>query len=141
MTPAPKRWFRWSLRTFFVVLTVPGAWFGWQLHQVKERDRQIQSRDFLRLLEYPERKNVTERWVRKGHDLQKIELDAPKPRKEMPYVWSLLGAERLEMDIQLPDDKYTTSDMRRIQSLYPECYVSLIPASRDSRRFPKPSEP
>jgi hypothetical protein len=38
MTPAPKRrWFRYSLRTLFVVVTVFGVWLGFQLKTVRDR--------------------------------------------------------------------------------------------------------
>ena len=32
-----RRWFRFSLRTLFVVVTVFGFWLGWQLSIVRER--------------------------------------------------------------------------------------------------------
>jgi hypothetical protein len=38
MTAVPKRhWFRFRLRTLFVVLTVAGAWSGWQVYKVQQR--------------------------------------------------------------------------------------------------------
>ncbi len=39
MTPAPKRrWFRFSLRTLFVVVTVLGVWLGMRANSVHRRD-------------------------------------------------------------------------------------------------------
>jgi hypothetical protein len=37
MTAPRRRWFRFSLRTLFVVVTAFGIWLGWQLHVVRER--------------------------------------------------------------------------------------------------------
>lgn len=38
MTPAPKRrWFRFSLRTLFVVVTVFCSWLGYELNWIRER--------------------------------------------------------------------------------------------------------
>jgi hypothetical protein len=38
MTPAPKRrWFSYSLRTLFVVVTVFACWLGYQLNWIRER--------------------------------------------------------------------------------------------------------
>ena len=34
----PRRWFRFTLRTLFVLLTFFGVWLGWNLHQVRERE-------------------------------------------------------------------------------------------------------
>src|SRR5262245_55242507 len=33
----PRRWFSFSLRTLFVVVTVLGCWLGWQLREMRER--------------------------------------------------------------------------------------------------------
>ena len=42
MSEAPKRrWFRFSLRTLFVVVTVCCVWLGWQLHIVRERQAML----------------------------------------------------------------------------------------------------
>jgi hypothetical protein len=42
MTPAPKRrWFQWSLRTLFVVVTVCGCWLGYELNWIQQRERFI----------------------------------------------------------------------------------------------------
>jgi hypothetical protein len=38
MTPAPKgRWFRFSLRTLFVVVTVFGCWMGYEVNWIRQR--------------------------------------------------------------------------------------------------------
>jgi len=38
MTPTPKRrWFRFSLRTLFVVVTVFAVWLGWNVNIVQQR--------------------------------------------------------------------------------------------------------
>jgi hypothetical protein len=35
--PTKRRWFRFSLRTLFVLVTVLCVWLGWQVHLVKQR--------------------------------------------------------------------------------------------------------
>ena len=43
MSPTPKRrWFRFTLRTLFVVVTVCACWLGWQIHIVHERADALQ---------------------------------------------------------------------------------------------------
>src|SRR5258708_10246160 len=38
MTPAPKRrWFRFSLRTMFVVVTLFGCWLAYSLNWIRQR--------------------------------------------------------------------------------------------------------
>lgn len=38
MSPAPKRrWFRWSLRTLFVVVTLVCCWLGYAIPWIKQR--------------------------------------------------------------------------------------------------------
>jgi hypothetical protein len=41
-TPYPKRrWFRFSLRTLFVVVTVFGCWLGYELNWIRQRHEAI----------------------------------------------------------------------------------------------------
>jgi hypothetical protein len=35
--PKPRRWFRFSLRTMFVLVTVGCVWLGWEVNQVRVR--------------------------------------------------------------------------------------------------------
>lgn len=39
------RWFRFGLRTFFVVVTVFGIWLGWQLNVVRHRREMAKAMD------------------------------------------------------------------------------------------------
>ena len=44
MTLAPKRrWFQFSLRTLFVVVTVFGCWLGYELNWLRERHLLVES--------------------------------------------------------------------------------------------------
>ena len=43
-TPLKRRWFRFSLRTMFVVVTVLGAWLGWTL---KVRHDRAETRQWM----------------------------------------------------------------------------------------------
>ena len=45
MTTPNRRWFRFSLRTLFVLIAIFGCWLGWQAHIVRER------RELLQLVE------------------------------------------------------------------------------------------
>ena len=45
MTMTNRRWFRFSLRTLFVVVTLFGVWLGWQRHIVQERKALIAELD------------------------------------------------------------------------------------------------
>ncbi len=140
MIATPKRrWFKLTLRTLFVVVTVFGVWLGWNVHQVHERDRLLESRDFLRALESPTgyvdtpaMRAFVAKMTRQGYK-------AYEPRKKppaIPLVWSILGAEPLEMDIRLPDDKFTDADLLRIRSVYPECEVMRISETGGISRNP-----
>lgn len=37
----PRRWFRFSLRTFFVLLTLFGAWLGYQVNWIRQRSEAL----------------------------------------------------------------------------------------------------
>ena len=45
MIPAPKRWFRYSLRTLFVVVTVLCLWMAWNANLVQKRKHLIRWAD------------------------------------------------------------------------------------------------
>lgn len=38
MTASKHRWFRFSLLTMFVVVTVFGSWLGWQIYLIRNRE-------------------------------------------------------------------------------------------------------
>jgi hypothetical protein len=134
MSPAftrSRRWFRYSLRTMFAVVTIFAAWLGWELHQIRERDRMLRSTTFLRLFENRPRAAV----MRQSEVARLYPPDLPKahvaagapPKTNIPYVWRLLGDKPVnDMDIFLPSDEYTTRDARQIQSLFPECAVTIV---------------
>jgi hypothetical protein len=144
MTEVPsnprRRWFQFSLATIFVVVTVPAVWLGWELHHVRERDRLLRSPVFLRLFEYrpkPAAAAAAATSVRSQLIIAKTIRNetrpkvaaGPPPSNTIPYLWRLAGDKPVEnMDIFLPDDQYTSRDARRIQSLFPECAVTVVPA-------------
>jgi hypothetical protein len=106
MTAAPKRrWFRFSLRTVFVVVTLVAVGIAWMQSQVKtvrERERLIKTSIF---------------WgVSSQHP----------PR--IPWVWSLLGAKPVNA-IGLDKDKFSEVDVLRYKVAFPEADVML--GSRD----------
>jgi hypothetical protein len=128
-----RRWFQFSLGTLFLLVTVFAVWLGWELHQIRERDRMLRSTTFLRLFENRPRAAVM-RQSEIAHlyprDLPKAHVAAgPPPQTNIPYVWRLLGDKPVnDMDIFLPSDEYTILEARRIQSLFPECAVTIISA-------------
>jgi hypothetical protein len=45
--PNPRRWFRFSLRTMFVLVTVVCVWLGYQLNWIRQRREVLNSGEFL----------------------------------------------------------------------------------------------
>ncbi len=131
-----RRWFRYSLRTLLAAFTLLALVLGWNVNRVHERDRLLASPGFLRTLEHcrviAEVAPLTPAARLAGAKAP----PAARPKKTIPYLWTLLGAIPLDMDVRLPDDQYTASDVRRIRSIYPECDVRLIPSALDDRRVP-----
>lgn len=123
---APRvRRFSFRLRTLLLAITVLALWLGWNVDHVIERDRLLTSHDFLRALE-------------PRLPVREPPASAPRPRpikQSIPIAGKLLGAEALEMDVWLRDDQYTPADSRRIQSLFPECQVTLIAAETAAKVF------
>ena len=114
-TDAPRhRWFRYSLRTFFVVLTILGVWLGVQVKWIKDRDAALN--DLSKV----------------GYDLV-AKTDAPWSIRILGadgflcvYVFRTPSADRREID-QIID---------RIRPLFPEATVEIRDVSEDwDRRY------
>jgi hypothetical protein len=136
--PSRRRWPRYSLRSFFALLTLFTVWLGWNANQVIERERLLESRDFLRTFEHPHRRQGESRPLVADAPRSSTVSARPAGRpgeRTLPGIWRLLGAEPVDMDIWLRDDKYSKADARRIQSLFPECQVTLITAEAAQRDF------
>jgi hypothetical protein len=103
MTAPKRRWFRYSLRTLFVVVTVFGIWLGWNLHEVNERSRMAG-------------------WIAaEGGSVNKG--PPPRPWKTMPWSWFVLGADPVSTIVFGGSDRYTRDDLRRAEALFPEADI------------------
>ena len=104
MTPAPKRhWFRFSLRTLFVVVTVfavPLGWVAYQLNWIRQR------REFIRA--QAERGNAM--------GTMTAFIDAPG----MLWVFRENGYRFIGV---LADEDATASDTKRATALFPEAQI------------------
>ena len=106
MTTAHKqRWFRFSLRTLFVVMTLAAApmiWLSVQIHTVRTRQNFPNDEDFGTV-----RKWGGGRW------------------KQLPWIWRQLDAYP-QGRIQLLDSHWDEKGRARVQSLFPEADVRLV---------------
>ena len=97
----PRRWFRFSLRTLFVAMTVLGilgGWLAWQIRAVHERDKLISAH---------------------------IARDMSNPDySRIPLVWSIFDASPVN-SIGLPADEFSNDDLAHYQSAFLEADVSL----------------
>jgi hypothetical protein len=105
MTTAPKRrWFRFSLRTLFVVVTVAALFLGWigvSLKQARQRT------DVLQSLEVS------------GARITRI------PAKSSPFMLRTFGATYVG-EILLPSDTFSVSDVNRARAIFPEAKIELF---------------
>jgi len=114
MITAPKRrWFRYSLRTLFVVVTLFACWLGWNPSRIRERERVMKV-----VLSYGGSTATLPDSYRTGR---------------LPLSWRLLGARRYDV-ISVPTKLYVdmkAADLfgfdgfRRIEALFPEAKVAI----------------
>ena len=104
MTAPKRRWFQWSLRTMFVVVTGAGiaCGLGWINHRVNDRDR------VLKLLN------------QRGALTGSIASEAPSLK--LPFLWTTFGARPIGV-IVLPDGAFTDGELAEIAVLFPESSI------------------
>lgn len=113
--PTRRRWFRFSLRTMFVVVTVVAAGMSWLEYQrdiVEERRQTIKhissvasSTTFV-LFGCAE-----SNWM-------------AEVRSDIPWAWRLLGAQAV-WKITLDSDDFSEADVERFSKLFPESCIEL----------------
>ena|SRR6185295_10317755 len=103
-TPPRRRWFSYSLRTFFVVLMIFGVWLGWNVHRVRQRESLLQ---FL---------------AANGAGTYTPAQVPIKPWKSLPWVWAWLGAKPVGA-IQVRKTLFSDSDRQYLEELFPEASV------------------
>lgn len=102
MTAPNRRWFRFSLRTLFAVVTVVAiaAYVVTVLSMVRQRAQAHQV--------YPIRATYTR----------------PGDTKRPPFIWRLFGAETVHV-VSL-DPAGTNSDVENLKRLFPEAHVVIL---------------
>ena len=114
MSPAPRRWFRFSLRTLFVVVSVFALWIGWNANTVHKRRAawtEIESRGGR---------------INSSDDVYDLFVQAPEP-PQLPLVRRWLG-DRVVRDIIL-SHAAPQSEVDRLNRIFPEA-VSILPQER-----------
>ncbi len=110
-TPKPPRFrFRFGLRTLFVLLTLSAVFLGWNVHQVREREKLLRS--------------ISVRGAMFGS------INSGQPQQPLPLVWSLLGATPVGF-IEVPSGIFSEYDLHRLKTLFPEAKVENRPAVFD----------
>jgi hypothetical protein len=110
---AKRRWFSFSLRTLFVVVTGVCLWLSLNIYQVRQRREAI---EYIKakgggMWSLPPRRSTRAKTY---------------PADHLPLVWRLLGAEPVGT-IQLYFPLFTEGDRERIAPLFPEADVSIPP--------------
>ena len=103
MTAPTCRWFRWSLRTLFVAITVLCVTLGWNMHQYRQLQQRVKTLEVIGL---------------RGAQ----QPGGTGSGQRMPLLWRMLGTRPVEV-IELPLNEFSESERQRIQALFPETSV------------------
>ena len=99
MTPQPqRRWYQFSLRSFFVVITLFGIWLGWELYWFKTRHDWLAAKNYL------------------------AAFPAAGARK-VPHPQLVIALFRQEAISQILLDNASEAEVARVRRLFPEADV------------------
>ena len=135
MTHTPKRpWFRFSLRTLFVTMTVFGiaaGWVAWNLHQVRQRQWLVEFiSSNVGMYTIGERPN-------RGA-LPALYVEPHGATGTVPLSWRLLGAKPIKSPALREWVVFTPNDLQRARLLLPEVEVTIVPYMPERSRLPPP---
>jgi len=104
MNQAPPRcrWFQFSLRTLFIVVTLLAVWLGWNLYQVGERVEAVREIE------------------RNGGSVSPPDR-LFRAQNGLPYVWRLCGTQ--SAGVIFLGQRHRSDDWGRISRLFPEAAV------------------
>ena len=106
--PTKRRWFRFSLRTMFVLVTVLCVWLGYQLNWIRQRREEIKS----------------ER-VDPMHTQMCFETSAEPPTYQAPALLWFFG-ERGYSSVwtqDFPTNEMALTEAKRVRRLFPEAMI------------------
>ncbi len=112
-----RRWFRFSLRTLFVVVTVVACWLGWNVHQVQKRKALFQ--EFV--AEHQARLRVFKKvgdWGGSVSWHSETIQQAPATPTPIPLIQRLLGDEAHTII-----HRSREADARRTMRYFPEATI------------------
>src|SRR5436190_13501185 len=99
-----RRWLRFSLRTFLIVVTAFGGWLGWNFYEVRERARWV---DSLR---------ANKAYV---YSFSADEAVPPWKLTRMSKLWRLFGGQAIRK-IDLSGTHFGLRDAKVIADWFPE---------------------
>jgi hypothetical protein len=113
LKPTKRRWFRFSLRTMFVLVTVGCVWMAYHLNWIRQR------REMMEWLELLDRKHGLV-----GAGTYNFRDD---PRPDLPFSLSVFGEQKEGLIfICLPDDMDESASEKwfnKVQRLFPEAHL------------------
>jgi hypothetical protein len=127
MTPAPKRrWFRWSLRRMFALVTIFACWLGWNANWIQQR-RLLAAKHRVLAAEMKERGIIMQgrplirgRHAAGWHTTSVLWLFRERPRLILMLVFVTDGVSMLTVD-KLSDSQ--KAELARAENLFPEAAI------------------
>jgi hypothetical protein len=111
----PRRWFHYSLRTLFVVVTLFALWLGWELKFIRDRRSFLKSMDELRDAEMTQAATgLTVAFGGLGWTFQ----GAPAVDVRIPF-WRRWRGDEAQIGLILPRSS-TDADMENAKRLFAE---------------------
>ncbi len=127
MSEAPKRrWFRFSLRTLFVMLAVVGTLFGWRRHTLLVVEQRRELLAWVELHGGSYKQQLSKGRVRAPGPYHTTSHPTPtrNPLTGVPLIWPPYGDGRV-LYIEIPGVWRHETEVRQIEQAFPEAKVTI----------------
>ncbi len=117
VTAPNRRWFRYSLRTLFVVVTVFGCWLGYELNWIRQRHELLAKHEAL------VSKHLGQHWDNLSPRQRRLKPAVPLPLLLFGEEGKFRVVLAIEAERNVQEPIYSFPEWKRAERLFPESEI------------------